>query len=316
MTKNKKSLIMVVVVLGVITALATSLTGNKSLKSINVLHTKPSLQRTSSDIGVMVEDMPQTETSDQSVAVIAPQYRRRMPPVAGGDALDVDERIYQKYSNYSLVVSNVSDYMRQLKEYFLSIEGRILSSSLSSTDKYQHGLLTAKLPVAKFEEANARVVSNVDKIMSENVNAQDKTGQYVSATEAIDELNTKKLEKEIELEEAKTDAQKKRIQLEITRLESQIKTAEQRLESVEAKVEYATLTVQVANNERYFNPQVGGTGTLKEEMLAAWESVSGIIYFLARFAIWVLIYGIVWLPIVLVLKYLSKKLRRQPINPV
>ncbi|MGD9128943.1 MAG: DUF4349 domain-containing protein [Candidatus Woesebacteria bacterium] len=223
------------------------------------------------------------------------------------DALEVDERLYEKSSSHNLVADDVSSYIRQIKEYFLSIDGRILSTETSSNEKYQYGHIYAKIPVEKFDEATTRVANEAKKVISENITAQDRTGQLVNKNEAIEKLENQKALKEIELEEAKTESQRKKIQLEIDRLERQIEAAKKSLESTETRISYASVVLTVADSEAFFNPRTYRPSLL-ESLRNAWDSASSILYLVAQVAIWVLVYAVIWLPIVLVLKWLGRRL--------
>jgi len=312
--KKYKSLIIVVAVLGLITALATG-------AGKNLLGTQPALvdvyEEPMIGRGMMDEErgvlsqIAAPEKGKEALSDMAiGESRRIMPPVpptGGGDALDVEDRIYEKSSYHSVVVNDVSDYMRQIKEYILSIDGRVLTSNISTTDKYHYAYITAKIPVEKFDEATGRVTEKVKKVVSENLNAQDRTGQMVSTTSQVEKLEEQILEKEIQLEEATTEAAKKRIELDITRLKRQLETAQKKVETVEAKVEYASIQVTASNSEKYYNPRMVSEPDLWEEVQAAWESVSRILVTVARLGIWVVVYGVVWLPAVLLVKWLKGK---------
>lgn len=229
-------------------------------------------------------------------------------PYPGDDALDVVERVYQKYSYHEVVVDDVTVYSQQLREYFLSIEGRVLSTSVSSSKKYSQAYLVVKVPVAKFEEATNRVSQGVEKIVNESINAQDETGQMVSATSTLEKLQEQKSLKEIELLEATTEVARRRIQLDIDRLNRQIDQATQALEGVEGQVEYATISVSATNNERFLNPY--GEPTVREEIDRAWESVQGIARLLISLVVWVVVYAVLWLPVVVLVKWVMGRVRR------
>ncbi len=313
--KNKKSLLITLAVLGLFTVLVTG-----SFKNVFVSQQRNGIEPMV-DLGqkkLMVED-EEMEVARGGVAAPAEMglvvsdsvgtSRKTlppvMPPIGGGDALDVEDRVYEKSSYHQVVVNDVSDYMRQIKEYILSVDGRVLTSNMSTSDKYHYGYITAKVPVEKFEEAAGRVTDKVDKIVSENVNAQDRTGQMVSSTTNLEKLEDQKLEKEIELTEAKTEAAKARIKLEISRLERQIETAKKKVSKVEAKIEYASVQVVAADSEKYFNPRMVTEPDLWEEIQDAWKSVSRVLVVVAKLAIWMVVYGVVWLPVVLLVQWVK-----------
>ncbi len=234
---------------------------------------------------------------------------KMMPPYYGDDALDVQDRVYQKSSYHVVIVDDVQAYLRGMKEYILSIGGVVLNSGVSAGDgsnnTYNSGSLYVKVPVNKFDEVTGRVTENVEKVFSESINASDVTGQLVGTTETLQDLKDQKSLKEAALSEAKSEVEKRRYQIEISRLDQQIAVAEKSLDNVEAQVEYSSVSIEASDSERYYNPDadVG----FKEEFMKAWESVKEVIKVALYFGIWVFVYSIVWLPIVIVIKKLFRK---------
>lgn len=231
-----------------------------------------------------------------------------VPPYYNDDMLNVEDRVYQKSSYHSVVVDDVPAYLRGLKEYVLSIGGKVLNSSISSGEQYQNGYnsgsLYMKVPVDKFDEATVRVTEKVETVVNESIGSNDVTGQLVGTTENLQSLKDEKSLKEAALLDAKTEVEKRIFQIEIERLNKQIIAAEKGLDRVEQTVEYSSITVDAADSERYFNPDA--RLSLKEEFLRAWESAKEFLKAIAYFGVWVLAYSIVILPIVWIVKKIAK----------
>ena len=302
--KNKKPLFIILIIagaLGLVTTGAVMLTGSKFSQTLQKSGLKTDRNVIQKEAGF---DQP-LSTTDYSAGVS--KEMGYIPPIYSGDnALEVDERAYQKMGYYQLVVNNPSEYLQQMKEYILSIEGRVLSTNFNTGKRYQVGNLLAKVPVAKFEESTQRVTQNVDKVVSEQVNAQDRTGRKVSLEDQIESLQEQKLDKEIELEEATTDLERKRLELDIKRLDNQISQLQDQLENFAETVEYSTIYVTAADSEAYFNPDTYRP-TLREQFEQAWESVSGLLYIFGYILVWMIVYSLVWLPLLLLLWLLTKK---------
>ncbi len=232
-----------------------------------------------------------------------------LPPYYGDDALYVEDRVYQKSSYHSVVVDDVPAYLRGIREYVLSVGGKVLNSGVSSGAGYQNGYdsgsLYMKVPVAKFDEATARVTENVKKVFSENIDSSDVTGQLVNTTDNLQYLKDEKSLKEAALLDAQTEVEKRRYKIEIERLDRQIADAEKGLESVEQTIEYSSITVQAADSERYYNPEA--RLSIYEEFLRAWESLKELLKVAGYFGIWVLVYSVVWFPIVWIIKKIFRK---------
>lgn len=232
-----------------------------------------------------------------------------MPPYYGGDnALDVEERSYEKSSYHSVVVKDVSKYMRGMKEYFSSIDGVVLNSSMNAGDKYESASLYVKVPVEKFDEATGRVTEDVKKIIDESVNAHDITGQVVRTDDNLVSLKEQKALKEAQLVDAKTELEKARIKIDIERLERQITSAEKAQQNIETRTEYASMSLTAASSEKYYNP--GVSGDFEYEFQRAWESLKSFAKVLGVFGIWMVVYAIVWAPIVWIVNKVVKKFKK------
>ncbi|GIK84272.1 MAG: hypothetical protein BroJett025_08940 [Patescibacteria group bacterium] len=256
-----------------------------------VMETKLAVDSVGIDSGMMV----------QPVEIMPPYYY-------GDDVLYMEERSYEKSSYHSVVVSDVTKYMRGLKEYFSSINGVILSSSVNSSSKYESASLYVKVPVEKFDEATTRVTEDVKKVIDESLNASDITGQVVNTEETVTYLQEQKTLKEAQLKDAKTEAAKAKIQIEIDRLTRQIEAAQKAQESVTTRTKYASLSVTAASNEKYFNP--GTTGDFEYELQRAWESLKSFLKVLGVFGIWVAVYSVVWAPVVWIVSKIVNKFRK------
>lgn len=235
-----------------------------------------------------------------------------MPPYYGGnDALSAQDRQYQTYASYSVVVDDVSGYLGKLRETYLGMEGRVLQMSTNSSGKYQSGYLTAKVPIASFDTASQETTKGVRKIVSQSLNATDVTGVAVSQSDQMQKLEDQKTQKEVDLLAAKTDVDKKRIQLEITRLQTQIDALKKQQQNQQEQVQYATISVSAASSENVYNPN--SQPDLGDTFRQAIDSVTGNLLVVAQFFIWAAVYAVVLLPAV----WLIGKLRqsKKPMGP-
>ena len=221
-------------------------------------------------------------------------YQPMPPYVGGGDALTVEERQYQTYASYSVVVKDAGSYLNQLRDKYLGMEGRVLSLSTSMMGKYQNGYLTAKVPVASFDSASQEATKGVDKIVNQSQNSTDVTGVVVSLDQQIQQLETQRSQREVDLLEAKTDAEKKRIQLDINRLQNQIESLKKQKDNQQTQVQYATISVSAASSEKVFNPST--RPDLADTFREAVDSVLNNLLTVAQFFIWAAVYAVVLLP--------------------
>jgi hypothetical protein len=230
------------------------------------------------------------------------------PPYYDDFAPGVLDRSYEKYSYHGVVVRDVTTYMRSMREYVLSVNGVVMNYSVHTQGRYNSGSLTARIPTDRFDEAVARVTEDVKEVVTENISAYDITGQVVGAEQNLQNLMDQKSIKEAELLEATTEVQRRRIQIEIDRLDRQIENAQSLIDSTEQRVEYSTVSITAADNARYFDP--GTSGDFRDELSRAWDSLKMFVKFLAAVGVWVLVYSIIWLPIVWFASWLVRRFRK------
>jgi len=227
------------------------------------------------------------------------------------DALYAENRVYQKDSNFSLIVPDVSKYVTGISDYFLSIDGKILNSNLTRYDKYTTAYLTVKVPVEKFDEANQRVTTDVKKIFSQSINAYDRTGNYTSSADKLELLKEQKAQKEIDLLSAYTEAEQKKINLEIQRLDRQIATAEKQLQNITSQIDYASMNINITDSEKYYKGESYNSFDPMVPFERAWNSVKSILGIVFYLFIWTLVFGIVWLPLILIIIAIKKLLLKK-----
>lgn len=308
MSKNP-SLILTVAILGLLSAGAmwfmtsTQMTPNVKLGGVMMGETQ--VAPSAMDSGFAGQGMMGAKEIGLTTSSIAPYPY--YPPSYGGDALTVTDRSVQKFSSQAFVVANVSEYVRKTKEYFASIGGVVLSYNQGTTNRFSYGLLSVKVPVDKFEQATTEVSKDVKKVINESINVQDVTGQTVSIADQIQQLKDTKAVQEAVLAEATTAVQKQKIQIEIDRLDRQIKQMEANQQVVKDEVAFATMNITVSDKESYFN--YGGNQSPWDQFQQAWWSLTQTGMGLISFLIWVVVYAIIWIPVLFLARWIWGKVR-------
>lgn len=228
------------------------------------------------------------------------------PPYYDDEALSVEPRLYDHSAYQAVVVSNVSEYMRQVKEYLQSNGGKIMHVSQYTSDDIQYAYLDARIPTEKFDEATGLFASRAKKMITESLNTQDVTGQQKSMVDQLVKLEERKAAKATELSNATTVADRQRIQTEIDQINSMIESLKDYQTKFTEDIKYATINLTVADSERYFNPEMGGSTS--DELRSALRSLKSTAKVLGVFAIWVAVYAVLWLPIVLGLRWMWSKI--------
>jgi hypothetical protein len=226
------------------------------------------------------------------------------------NALDVNERVYIKSSYHQVVVEDVRTYSAQMKDYILSINGRILDTSINSIDRYKTGYLNVKVPVERFDEAVNQVASGTNKVVSEQVSSEDVTGSIVAQDEEMVRLQEEISLKEVELESATANtAEWRRINTQLQNLMKQLDRIASSSENYQEEVSYSTININFADSERYFTGTYGGhyQPDIRDIAYKAWWSVRDNFSFVLTAAVWIAVYGVFWAPVVLLIMWLKRR---------
>jgi hypothetical protein len=303
---KKSTLILTVAVLGLLSAGAMWFMTNQMPFGYKggVMMNDVLVERTMPSVGAGTVGMRDTKEMGMTTSNIAPYPY--YPPTYGGDALNVTDRSVQKFSSQTFVVTNVNDYLQKTKEYLASIGGIVLTYNQGTSNRSSYGYLTVKVPIDKFEQATTEVSKDVKKVIDESINIQDVTGQTVNIAEQIQSLKDSKAVQEAALEDAKSAAEKQKIQIEINRLDRQIKLMEDNQQVVLDQVDYATMSISISDKESYFN---GSTRSLWDVLQQAWWSLKDTAIGLISFLIWVAVYAIIWIPVLLLARWIWGKVR-------
>jgi hypothetical protein len=230
-----------------------------------------------------------------------------MPRPYYGDSLSVENRVYMNTAYQGLLVSNMSEYLRQAKDYIQSNGGKVIHISQYTTDGMQYAYIDARLPAEKFDEATSLFASRAKKVMNQSLDNQDVTGQKKSMDDELLKLEEKKAAKATELSAATTELQRTRIQNEIDQINEQIEFTKTSQASFTENIKYSTVNLTISDSERYFNPEM--SGGYEQQFKKAVYSLKATAKVLAIFFIWVAVYSIIWLPIVLFVRWVWRKLQ-------
>lgn len=230
-----------------------------------------------------------------------------MPPVPlpRGEDLTSPERFIVRSASLSLVVKDVSQAAQSSANYVTSVGGLVTNSSVTKTDRGYVGYLTARVPEEKLTAALEYFKGLAVSVEEEQVSAYDETGQVTNVQEQIQNLQDQ-LERYQELLKQATDTQERlRIQQQIDRLEQQIRSWQKQEGNLKGQAAMSQVSLTFTE-KRFSLPLLKeiGMGNVVQEAIWALKKVA---LSLVVLAVWVMIFIPIWLPIVLVVRWLKKK---------
>ncbi len=306
---NKK-LVFSVLALSIVAALLTIAQGSPMMRDTDAVSVASEPSMGMKGMAIEGAPAPMGYSTEQSLPVMAKggmMIDSYMPyPGNSGDALTVTDRVQEKYAYQGVVVRDVPAYLKEMKAYLTTVGGRVLSASQQTSRGMTYGTLLAKVPVESFDKVTTETTARVEKVADESINAQDVTGQQVSLDDRTEELKKLIVEKQTQIAAARTDAEKKRIQYELDSLQKQVQMLEKSRAQFQERVQFATVSLTAADTVRFFDPTADLS--LWDETKEAIRSMGGVSAVFVRFAIWIVVYAVIWLPLLLGARFVWNRL--------
>ncbi len=220
-----------------------------------------------------------------------------------------DNRMVVADSYLSLVVKTVADTHRQILKKVEELGGFMINSSVNNPQENANASLTVRIPSKKLDEAIRFFKALAIKVVTENLTGEDVTNQYTDIEARLATLNKTKVIFEEMLTKATLVPDILNIQREILSIQDQIDSLKGQQKYLTENVKLAKITIYLSTDEL----------SLPYAPLDSWrpalifkEAVRSMIVHLRQFGtalIWVGVYGVIWLPIVLIVIFI--KVRRK-----
>lgn len=237
------------------------------------------------------------------------------PSIGGAPAAptpEVSDRMVQETSNISMVVDSVRQSLDAVLNHVSGIGGYMVSSSLNQPEEAPFATLIVRVPQPELRSTLEYLRGMAVKVTSENLLGRDVTDEYLDLEARLGTLNKTKAKFEEILEIATEVDDILRVQREIINLQSQIDSLKGQQLYLQKTSETAKLTVYLSTDEwalpytpsePSFRPNV----IFKQAVRSLVKTLRG----LAKLAIWLGVYSIVWLPALII--FIWWRRRRPPV---
>lgn len=229
-------------------------------------------------------------------------------------APEVKDRLVIRESTMSLLVKKVSEIQKAITQKAQQLGGYMVNSNVSYPEQAQAatGSVTVRIPQTKLEEALDFFRSLAVKVVSENLNGEDVTDQYVDIEARLAIL----VKTKTKFEEILTNAQKVedilQVQREIVNLQQQIDSLKGQQNFLEKSSAMSKITVYLSTDElalpyaptKAWRPSVIFKQAVRS-MIGAWRRIGTLI-------IWLAVYSVIWIPVLLLYFLVRKILWRKP----
>lgn len=220
------------------------------------------------------------------------------------------DRLVVQESNLSLVVKNVRESVDKIIDHAKSVGGYMVSSSLSQPEEAPYANVVVRVPAKSLKSVLDYFRSLAVKVSSENLYGNDVTDEYTDIEARLATLNKTKAKFEEIMNKAEKIQDILEVQRQLISLQDQIDSLKGRQQYLEKTAELAKITLYLSTDE--FSLPYAPAAPFRPAVIFKYaiRSLVGTLRGGVKLLIWVVVYSVIWLPILLIAWFLSKRRKK------
>ena len=232
-----------------------------------------------------------------------------MPPSESAPNANIKNRLVITNSYLSLQVSKVAAVQKQVIKKAEELGGYMVNSSIENPSDVASATVTVRIPSKQLENALQYYRSLSIKVISENLQGDDVTDQYVDFAAQLKTYEKTKAIFEQMLDKAINVQDILQIQREIINVQASIDSIKGQMDYLKKNAEMAKITLYLSTDELAL--PYAPTDTWRPSVIfkQAVRSLVGTVRRIGSLAIWIGVYAIIWVPILLIVLYIRRKRR-------
>ena len=232
-----------------------------------------------------------------------------MPPSESAPNANIKNRLVITNSYLSLQVSKVAVVQKQVIKKAEELGGYMVNSSIENPSDVASATVTVRIPSKQLENALQYYRSLSIKVISENLQGDDVTDQYVDFAAQLKTYEKTKTIFEQMLDKATNIQDILEVQREIINVQSSIDSIKGQMDYLKKNAEMAKITLYLSTDELAL--PYAPTDTWRPSVIfkQAVRSLVGTVRRIGSLAIWIGVYAIIWVPILLIVLYIRRKRR-------
>jgi len=248
----------------------------------------------------------------ESAGLGAPLAEKYILPPANNypPSPEIKDRLVIQESWVSLLTKNVKETVDKILDYAKSSGGYMVNSSTNNADESPSATVVIRVPESKLRPTLDFLRGIAIKVVSENLTGEDVTDQYVDIEARLSTLNKTKLKFEEILDKAVKVEDILTVQREIINLQSQIDSLKGQQQYLEKSAQMAKITIYLSTDEIAL--PYAPTETWRPNIIfkLAIRSLIGNLRSLGSVLIWMLVYAVIWVPLLLLVFFIRKKIKK------
>ena len=224
---------------------------------------------------------------------------------------DVQNRLVIQESNISLLVKDVVDVRNKILDYANANGGYMVNASTSNPQDAPTATVVIRVPSDRLQDALNYFHSLSIKVVSENLVGRDVTDQYVDIDTRIAQLERTRARLETILDQATQITDITNLTQQILSYQNQIDSLKGQQDALEKNAQLAKLTIYLSTDEMALPYAPSETFRPGVIFKLAVRSLVGTLRGLATLGIWVGVYGVIWVPALILYIFIRKWLRKR-----
>jgi hypothetical protein len=222
-------------------------------------------------------------------------------------APEVKRRLVVQNSRVSLLVKNVKRVQQDIIRKAEQLDGYMVNSRIDSPEGVDSGSVTVRVPAEKLGDYLAYIRGLGVRVVSENLVGRDVTDEYVDIQARLDTLNKTKSKFEEILEKAEKVQDILQVQRELINLQQQIDNLKGRQKYLQSNAQMVKVTVYLSTDE--LSLPYSPTHPWRPSVIfkRAVRSLIGTARFAGTAVIWLLVYSVIWLPLLGIIYLIKRK---------
>lgn len=231
-------------------------------------------------------------------------------------APNAPQRLVIQDSFMSLVVKNVTETQKTIIDRAVQLGGYMVNASIENPQDAANSTITVRIPATKLEEALAFYRKQSIKVVSENLQGQDVTDQYVDVEARMVTLQKTKTKFEEILDKSTQVADILNVQRELINVQAEIDALKGQKDYLEKSAQMAKITVYLSTDE--LSLPYAPTGSWRPDVIfkSAMSHLLRTFRDIGEAIIWIAVYSIVIVPVAIIVYYFWKKRKPPETKPL
>lgn len=222
-------------------------------------------------------------------------------------AANVKNRLVIQDSYLSLQVLKVNDVQKAIIKKAEELGGYMVSSLVTDPSDVASATVIVRIPAGKLESALEYYRSLSLKVVSENLQGQDVTDQYVDLDTQLKTYEKTKAKLEEIFSNATIVQDILQIQMEIINVQASIDSIKGQQDYLVKNAAMSKITVYLATDELALPYTPSGSWRPGVIFKQAARAVAVVILGIGTLIIWVAVFGVIWVPVLLIALYIRKR---------